>query len=122
MLARLRGETNEVIRETSERLQAALAASGTGTFRWNFSDNTLIWDDELYRLFDIERAPYIPLENFIALVHPEDRDAIRKRCEQCVLRGVDFEMEYRVILKDGGERWLLDKGVTFKDALGGPNT
>ena len=120
MLARLRGETNEVIRETSERLQAALAASGTGTFRWNFSDNTLIWDDELYRLFDIERAPYIPLENFIALVHPEDRDAIRKRCEQCVLRGVDFEMEYRVILKDGGERWLLDKGVTFKDALGRP--
>jgi signal transduction histidine kinase/DNA-binding response OmpR family regulator len=119
-LARLRGETNEVIRETSERLQAALAASGTGTFRWNFSDNTLIWDDELYRLFDIEPRQDLTLENFIALVHPEDRDAIRKRCERCVSKGADLEMEYRVILRDGGERWLLDKGVTFRDGTGRP--
>ena len=119
-LARLRGETNEVIRETSERLQAALAASGTGTFRWTFSDNRLIWDDELYRLFDIAAGQSLTLEKFIALLHPEDRVAVQKRCERCVSQGADFEMEYRVILKDGGERWLLDKGVTFKDASGRP--
>ncbi len=119
-LARLRGETNEVIRETSERLQAALAASGTGTFRWTFSDNRLIWDDELYRLFDIEAGQNLTFEKFIALLHPEDRAAVQKRCERCVSEGADFEMEYRVILKDGRERWLLDKGVTFKDASGRP--
>ena len=120
-LARLRGETNEVIRETSERLKAALAASGTGTFRWTFSDNALIWDDELYRLFGIEPGQNLTLENFISLVHPKDRAAVRKRCEQCISEGADFEMEYRVILKNGGERWLLDKGVTFRDALGRPH-
>ncbi len=114
-LARLRGETNEVIRETSERLKAALTASGTGTFRWNFHDNTLIWDDELHRLFDIEPGQTLTLEKFISLVHPDDRDGIRKRCEQCVSQGADFDMEYRVMLRHGGERWLLDKGVTFKD-------
>ena len=119
-LARLRGETGEVIRETSERLQAALAASGTGTFRWTFSDNGLIWDDELYRLFDIEAGQDLTLDRFIALVHPEDRAAVRKRCELCVSQGADFDMEYRVILGNGGERWLLDKGVTFKDAAGRP--
>ena len=100
-LTRLRGETNEVIRETSERLQAALAASGTGTFRWTFGDNALIWDDELYSLFDIEAGQCLTLEKFIALVHPEDRAAVRKRRERCVSRGADFDMEYRVILQDG---------------------
>ena len=119
-LARLRGETNEVTRETSERLKAALAASGTGTFRWNFSDNTLIWDDELHRLFDIEPGQNLTLENFISLVHQDDRDGVRKRCKQCVSQGTDFEMEYRVMLRHGGERWLLDKGVTFKDGAGRP--
>ncbi len=119
-LARLRGETNEVIRETSERLKAALAASGTGTFRWNFSDNTLIWDDELHRLFDIEPGQNLSLENFISLVHTEDRDGVRNRCKQCVSQGADFEMEYRVMLRQGGERWLLDKGVTFKNEAGRP--
>ncbi len=29
-------------------------------------------------------------------------------------------MEYRLVRKNGGERWLLDKGVTFKDAAGLP--
>ncbi len=53
-LARLRRETSEVIRETSDRLKAALAASGTGTFRWNFAGNTLLWDDALFALFGEE--------------------------------------------------------------------
>ncbi len=119
-LARLRQETSEVIRETSERLKAALAASGTGTFRWNFSDGSIIWDDALYALFDEPPGQTPTFEKFLSLIHPEDRDAVRERCAQCISDGADFEMEYRVILKDGGERWLLDKGLTFKDSLGRP--
>ncbi len=54
------------------------------------------------------------------MIHPDDRDDVRRRCEQCVSEGADFEMEYRFSLKDGGERWLLDKGLTFKDGAGRP--
>jgi PAS domain S-box-containing protein len=119
-LARLRRETSEVIRETSGRLKAALAASGTGTFRWNFADGSIIWDDALHALFGLEQGEGMTYEKFISLVHPEDRDAVQEACRQCVSRGFDGGMEYRIVLKDGGERWILEKGLTYKDAGGKP--
>jgi CheY-like chemotaxis protein len=119
-LARLRRETSEVIRETSERLKAALSASGTGTFRWNFSDGSVIWDEALYKLFDEPAAASLTFEKFIGLLHPDDRESVRERSERCTSQGIDFEMEYRVILKDGGERWILAKGLTFEDGFGRP--
>ncbi len=120
-LARLRRETNEVIRETSERLQAALRASGTGTFRWHFSDDKVVFDERMNALFGLE-ASQSPrtLDAFTMLVHPSDRAAVQGRCALCVSEGADFDMEYRILLPDGGERWLLDKGLTFKDATGRP--
>ncbi len=120
-LARLRRETDEVIRETSGRLKAALAASGTGTFRWNFADNSVVWDDALYALFGMAPGETVTIETFFSLIHPEDRDAVRDICMRCAKSGDDAEMEYRIVPKDGrGERWLLDKGLTIKDAAGEP--
>ncbi len=119
-LARLRRETNEVIRETTTRLKAALAAAGAGTFRWNFADNSVIWDDALLVLFGYAPGEAMSYEKFIAAVHPEDRDAIQEVALQCVSNGADCNVEYRIVLKDGSERWVLGKGLTAKDAAGRP--
>jgi PAS domain S-box-containing protein len=119
-LARLRRETGEVIRETSGRLKAALAASGTGTFRWNFADNSVVWDDALYVLFGMAPREAVTIETFFSLVHPHDRRKVRDICERCAKSGDDAEMEYRIVPKGGGVRWLLDKGLTVKDAAGQP--
>jgi PAS domain S-box-containing protein len=119
-LALLRRETSEIIRETTGRLKAALAASGTGTFRWTFADNAVAWDDALFKLFGLEPVEAMTYEKFLSMVHPEDREAVREACLQCVSNGADGDMEYRIVLQDGSERWILDKGVTAKDAAGRP--
>ncbi len=119
-LARLRRETSAVIRETSARLKAALAASGTGTFRWNFADNSIIWDDALLALFGLKPGEEMTFAKFMSMVHPEDREAVRERCRQCVSRR--RRLRDGVSRRSGGrpERWLLDKGLTAKDAAGQP--
>jgi PAS domain S-box-containing protein len=119
-LAALRRETSEVIRETSGRLKAAIAAAGAGTFRWNFADNAIAWDDALFALFGLAPGEIMTFESFLSMVHPEDRDAVQEACVQCVSNGADGAIEYRIVLRDGSERWILDKGVTFKDAAGRP--
>ena len=49
-----------------ERLQAALDASLTGTFRWNIETNDLSWDANLDRLFGLPPGKSVQsLENFI---------------------------------------------------------
>jgi PAS domain S-box-containing protein len=110
-----------VHRDGSERLQAALAGSGTGTFRWDLRTNALTWDENLDRLFGLApgQTPR-SLDAFVALVHPDDRVAVLERCRACAQRGADFDMEFRVVWRDGSVHWIDDKGRTFRDADGAP--
>ena len=108
------------MREQRERLEAALAASGTGTFRWNFRTDELTWDENLDRLFGLRPGETArSLEQFLSLVHPEDRQGVIDRCRRCRDEGADFDMEFRVVGPDGSVRWLDDKGRTFFDAADG---
>jgi PAS domain S-box-containing protein len=117
--ARLQSDAR--LREARERLDAALAASCIGTFRWNMVTNELSWDKNLDRLFGLppgESARSLPM--FLALVHDEDRQAVVNACNEC-RQGADFSMEFRVVWPDGSVRWLHDKGRTFFDDQGAPS-
>jgi len=109
------------LRESRERLQAALLGSGAGTFRWNLTTNLAEWDESLSRLFGLAPGRSVrTLEEFLATIHPDDRDAVAARCQRCVDEGVDFEMEFRVVWADGTVRWLYDRGRTSLDEAGRP--
>lgn len=111
-------------RKTAElAMEMALEASRTGTFHWNIQDNQLTWDDALDRLFGLRPGEAVrSLEQFIALVHPDDRAEVVRRCERCRDAGDNFEMEFRVVYPDGSEHWLYDRGRTFLDSTGRAKT
>jgi PAS domain S-box-containing protein len=116
-----RRRTEEALYESAERLRAALAASGMGTFRWDIRSNALEWDENLDRLFGLPPGQTVrSLENFIACVHPDDREEVIAKCRQCAEAGADFDFAFRVIRPDGSLCWLDDKGRTFRDAEGRP--
>ena len=108
------------LRESDERLNAALMASGTGTFYWDLRSNRLDLDLPGQRLLGLEgQAAY--LNDFLEKVHPDDRAGIVQQCARCARYGEDFEMQFRVVASDGSERWLFDKGRTFTDEEGRPS-
>ncbi|HEX8848807.1 MAG TPA: PAS domain-containing protein [Gemmatimonadaceae bacterium] len=107
--------------ERDERLRAALSASRTGTFRWDIRTNALDWDENLDRLFGLEPGRTArSLDQFVALVHPDDRARVIGACERCARDGVDFSEQFRVVWPDGTVRWLDDQGRTYRDAEGRP--
>jgi PAS domain S-box-containing protein len=108
--------------ESQERLTAALAASGTGTFRWDIVNDTLDWDEQLDHLFGLPPGKTArSLENFVAMVHPDDRAGVVDRCLQCKEQGADFSMEFRVVQPGGAVRWLDDRGQTSRGPDGRPS-
>jgi PAS domain S-box-containing protein len=109
------------LRESDERLNAALLASGTGTFYWNLRNNRLDMDLPMQRLLGLEGLTSGWLDDFLGRIHPEDREGIAQQCERCARYGDDFEMQFRVTLPQGTERWIFDKGQTFTDANGRPS-
>jgi PAS domain S-box-containing protein len=111
----------DALRLSEERLRAALAASCTGTFRWDIGTNEVNWDDALDALFGIPQGQAVrTLEKFIAAVHPDDRDGVLEGCARCAREGADFDMEFRVLWPDGSLHWLNDRGKTISNAAGRP--
>ncbi|WP_342030401.1 ATP-binding protein [Pseudomonas sp. SST3] len=109
------------LRESDERLNAALLASGTGTFYWDLRNNRLDMDLPMQRLVGLEGLTSGWLDDLLDTIHPDDRDSITQQCERCARYGDDFEMQFRVRLPGGNERWIFDKGQTFTDANGRPS-
>jgi PAS domain S-box-containing protein len=111
-------------RKTTElAMEMALEASRTGTFHWNIEDNRLSWDGALDRLFGLRPGEAVrSLDQFVALVHPDDRAEVIRRCERCRDAGDDFDMEFRVVYPDGSVHWLYDRGRTFLDSAGRAKT
>ena len=111
-----RRRAEQTLRENRERLAVALSASGAGTFRWDIRTDTATWDENLCRLFGLNPGSTVrSLEQFIALVHPEDRDAVNGAVERSTQEGSHFDLEFRAILPDGSVRWILSKGNTQFD-------
>lgn len=110
------------LHESRERLAAALSASKTGTFRWDMRTGTLTWDDNLDHLFGLPPGQTArSLDQFLALIHADDRQGVIETCTRCREEGTDFSMEFRVVWPDGSVHWLDDQGKTFFDADGKPS-
>ena len=117
LLARERAESEllearEALRESQERLTAALAAASTGTFRWVFASGTNEWDEMIGPLFGMPAAQGTHrFGELIHTLHPEDRPVVQSRMQQCRLDGSPFDMEFRVVHPGGALRWLAMKAI-----------
>lgn len=65
--------------------------------------------DELRDLFQ---------NRFILLIYPEDADNMKKEFEEQRKLSDYIELEYRLVCKDGGTVWVLEKGKLHKDENG----
>jgi PAS domain S-box-containing protein len=55
---------------------------------------------------------------WLEVVHPEDKERVRKDFERALQEGQDYIIEYRVCRKDGQWRWLAVRGIPFRDKNG----
>jgi PAS domain S-box-containing protein len=116
-----RKKTELALQDNKERLQAALDASLTGTFRWDILTNELSWDENLDRLFGLPPGKSIQsLQKFIEHVFPDDRQAVIDQCQRCAVDGSDFAMVFRVVWPDGTVHWIDDNGKTYRNEAGKP--
>lgn len=102
-------------------LEEAQALTHLGSWQWDIATDTITWSDELYRIYGMkpqERA--IGFEEFIGLIHPEDRRLVEDIIAESFQNGKPFEFEHRIILPSGSERILKGMGKTMNDDTGKP--
>ena len=91
------------------RLEAARSLSELGSWEWTPETNRFTCSESLAdALIQDGLAPPATLEQYAALVHPEDR-AGWERAVRRARGGTAAETEYRIPRLDGTDRWLLGR-------------
>jgi two-component system cell cycle sensor histidine kinase/response regulator CckA len=103
-----------------EGLRLAMQVGLVGTWDDEFETKQAMWSDTLRELYGFGQAFKPSYEAFLAHVHPNDRDDIRRRVDRSTQTGETFEYEYRFLRPDGETRWMLSRGRVLLDENGLP--
>lgn len=97
----------------------AKQASGAGTWYWNIKNNQFIWDDEIFRLFGLEKTePSLALwEN---VLHSHDKHHAVAAVRNSIEQHTPYICSYRVMLPNNEIRWIDAFGSTYFDSKGNP--
>jgi PAS domain S-box-containing protein len=77
------------------------------------------WSDELWRIFDLDQREFgLSYEEYLAMVHPDDRHLVKSINERFQQGKQDFGYDYRVVRTDGTVRVLRASGRVICDEHG----
>ena len=106
-----RERPDEELREYADRMSEAERIGHFGVWRWDLSTGLVRWSDELHRIYGLEPGAFGgTVEDFLALLHPDERDRVWKLVDRAVELFEPFAFEERIIRADGTERVLLSQG------------
>jgi PAS domain S-box-containing protein len=116
-----RDQATTALASSEERLRRALDAARMGVWVWSVENNTITWDDNLRRLYGLESGDRVAShEDFLARVHPDDREFVGHTVRRLLEEGGDLDYEFRVVLPDGRVRWIADHGEIRRSEQGRP--
>jgi PAS domain S-box-containing protein len=99
-------------------LAEAQRLSHSGTFGWKVSSGELIWSEETYRILGFTRETHPTLDLVFDRVHPDDRDHMQQLRDRAARKGVDLDVEHRMLLPDGSIRYIHVVAQAGSDSLG----
>ncbi len=101
----------------NERLQRAERVAGTGQYDWNVETGSLTWTEACYRLYGLDPASGVTIEQAFAAIHPGDIEQARQSTER-LLAGHESDsgdLELRIVRPDGSVRLMLGRGELYID-------
>jgi len=115
-----RKASEDALRESQERYAMASAAGAVGVWDWNFETNELFVDARLKSLLGFDEAEISTRpDDWGSRVHPEDLPSAAVAVKACIDGATDiYEIEHRMLHKDGSSRWFLSRGSAVRGADG----
>ncbi len=116
-----RRKIEESLRTSEAQLKNAQRIAQLGNWETDLVNNTIVWSDEVYRIFEIDSERFKgTYEAFLATVHPDDREALDAAFKQSIEKRMPFEMEHRLLMPDGRVKHVLEVCETFFSPEGKP--
>ncbi|HKG07963.1 MAG TPA: PAS domain-containing protein [Pedobacter sp.] len=113
------------LEKENSHLKAMQAVAKAGSWEVSLVDDfdsaANYWSDQLYSILGVEPGTVdLSYDNYIKLVHPEDRDMFVQNLNRAVTGTGKYDIDYRILRPDGTERIVRDVGQTLTDGDGVP--
>ena len=108
----------EAIRNSAERLSVALAAARLGDWSWDLQTDQVNFSERACQLFEIDPQQPLTWTELRTKLHPEDQARTQHQVEQAIAHAGNYDIEYRVMGKQGKPRWIAARGRAQQDATG----
>ncbi|MBF0504515.1 MAG: PAS domain S-box protein [Candidatus Omnitrophica bacterium] len=101
------------------KLDLALKSSRMGVWQFNIVEGKRIFDDQVCFLLGIDPVTFRgSKDEFLARVHPEDRERITAGLAHTLDTGEIYETDYRVVWTDGSVHYITARGELIRDNNG----
>ncbi len=98
------------------RLNDAQKIAHIGSWELDLVNNNLIWSDEIYRIFEIDREKFgASYDAFLDAIHSEDREAVNSAYTNSVKNKTPYSIDHRLLFPDGRTKFVYEECRTFYD-------
>ncbi|MDP2695624.1 MAG: PAS domain-containing protein [Gallionella sp.] len=120
-LAQYREHLEEEVAQRAANLIEAQRIARLGNWEWDIEDKTLVWSDEVYRIFDIAPQQFgFSYEAFLQAVHPEDRQLVDTCAREALEQGLTYSIDHRIVRPDGTVRYVHEQAEVLCNEEGQP--
>jgi PAS domain S-box-containing protein len=102
----------EELRQSEHYLSEGQRLAHMGSWVFDPAGFFRYWSYELLRIYDLDPDQEAPsLEEYLALIHPQDREFMRSTIKQMVAEVVGCDVTKRIVRRDGGVRYIRCVGI-----------
>jgi PAS domain S-box-containing protein len=112
-------KSQEALRNSVEFHRFAVEAGGIGTWDLDLQTEECLISPEMAELMDFSSdQTAVPGAQWQESIVPEDRTLMSSALAPSIASDAPFDLEFRIALKDGTQRWLYSRGAVSRDASG----
>jgi len=112
---------DEVLLARENQLAESQRIAHVGSWERDLSNDRAVWSDEMFCILGLNaKTDEAALGVFLEIVHPDDRDGLKKVLRQAVELREPFAVDCRLLLRSGEVKNIHAQGEVVLDAAGKP--
>jgi two-component sensor histidine kinase/predicted hydrocarbon binding protein len=116
-----RKKIEEELIKNQQLLNTAQKMAKLGSWEFTIADENLIWSDELYSIYQIDKNHANSNELYkvyLSRLTEVDQQVLFQAISSAINEGKEYTIKHIITLPDGSVKWILGTGVPIKDADG----
>lgn len=114
-----RKQMEETLKRSEAQLAEAQQITHLGSWRWDISTDVIVWSDELYNIFGLQRESFqATYENYLGLLSPDESELIRKIVNEAYRKRQPYSFYHSFNHPQKGKRIIHGMGRVIPDEVG----